>query len=281
MPDRELPLLPSMRFEGRLVAGAVLEDLDPVLVDRLRSPFSTHDRTQVLLSFGMAADAGDGRLQPTAAGVLFAGKHPERWVPHARIDAAVYQGDGEGLQQDHEVRPTARVVERAVFTGCLDRQILAACDFVRRNMRIEGNRGFGCTEVPQYDMAAVFEGVVNAVAHRDYTAELSVRIAMFDHRLEICSPGEPFLTSDFETYELHNGSRNVQICKLLSRCPVAGAPNTGVVRTTFMRCRGEGLELLRRRTERLAGKKAIHTRLGGSQVLLTIPAARAEAWATG
>ena len=38
--------------------------------------------------------------------------------------------------------------------------------------------------------AAVAEAIVNAVAHRDYASNASVRVMLFSDRLEIWNPGE-------------------------------------------------------------------------------------------
>lgn len=73
----------------------------------------------------------------------------------------------------------------------LDEQILGACDFVRRNMRISAVKlADGVREDrPQFDMLTVFEAVVNAVAHRDYSMLGSkVSIRLFDDWLEFIPP---------------------------------------------------------------------------------------------
>ena len=45
-------------------------------------------------------------------------------------------------------------------------------------------------DLPQYSLEAVFEALVNAVAHRDYGIKGSrIRLSMFSDRLEINSPG--------------------------------------------------------------------------------------------
>ncbi|MDO6750228.1 hypothetical protein, partial [Gilvimarinus sp. 1_MG-2023] len=53
--------------------------------------------------------------------------------------------------------------------GPLDQQINAAFDFVRRNMRTAAAKSIGRVDIPQYDLGAVFEAIVNAAAHRDYS----------------------------------------------------------------------------------------------------------------
>ena len=149
MTDHEMPLIPSTQFESRLVAGATLEDLDPDLVDRFRPRTLRGDRASLLRNLGMAAEDESRGLQPTGAGVLLACRSPERWLPQVRIEAVLYRGSGELAADPREQAPLAAIL-RGVATGPLDAQILAACEFVRRNMRREGARGFGCLDVPQY-----------------------------------------------------------------------------------------------------------------------------------
>lgn len=74
--------------------------------------------------------------------------------------------------------------------GTLYEQIEHALKFVLRNlhtgMKIEGAIGKDVYELPPQ---ALREAIVNAVAHRNYMLDESVKIAVFDDRVEISSPG--------------------------------------------------------------------------------------------
>ena len=59
-------------------------------------------------------------------------------------------------------------LDAADISGPVDRQIFGACLFVARNQKVRARKTMGRIDLPQYDMAAVFEAVVNAVAHRDW-----------------------------------------------------------------------------------------------------------------
>ena len=83
--------------------------------------------------------------------------------------------------------------------------------FVVRNRRVAASKRPGRVDVPQYSERAVFEAVVNAVVHRDYSIRGSrIRLFMFDDRLELYSPGglcnsmttEDLRTSQFTRNEL-------------------------------------------------------------------------------
>ena len=76
----------------------------------------------------------------------------------------------------------------------------------------------GRADHPQYSMRAVFEAVVNAVAHRDYSISSSkIRIHMFAGRIEIFSPGALPDSLSVETLPFRQFSRNGLISSLLAR----------------------------------------------------------------
>ena len=59
-----------------------------------------------------------------------------------------------------------------------------------RNMQVAARKVPARVEMPQYSDRALFEAVVNAVAHRDYSMHGSrIRLSIFEDRLEIQSPG--------------------------------------------------------------------------------------------
>lgn len=63
--------------------------------------------------------------------------------------------------------------------------------FVKRNMKTMWKKTANSRiEMPEYCERSVFEALVNALIHRDYTILGSeVHIDMYDDRLTICSPG--------------------------------------------------------------------------------------------
>lgn len=86
--------------------------------------------------------------------------------------------------------------------------------------------------IEAYPARALFEGIINAVAHRDYTLEGSaIQVDLFQDRLEISSPGSFYKKGDLEkTYDLTSiisQRRNRVICAVLVRCAVMEAAGTG------------------------------------------------------
>jgi ATP-dependent DNA helicase RecG len=88
------------------------------------------------------------------------------------------------------LRNLAYQIDAKDIVGSLDWQIAEACSFVARNMQVHAIKEPERQDIPQYAMQAVFEAVVNAVAHRDYSIQGSkIRLHIFADRLEIFSPG--------------------------------------------------------------------------------------------
>lgn len=129
---------------------------------------------------------------------------------------------------------------------------------------------------PQYDMTAVFEALVNAVAHRDYSRHgPPVRLRLFPDRLEVQSPGAPPDGISLAALAYRQASRNIAISGLLARCPAPeGVPGLETPRKTLMKLRGEGVSFILRRSEELSGRRPVYELLYDRELRLTIFAAR-------
>lgn len=263
-----------IRFDEQPVPGALLDDLRPDLWQRFATP-RTHDSREVLLDkLAMARLDTDGVQRPTIAGVLMASPDPRRWLPSAYIQAVAYRGT--------DVLPPANAsklyyqLDAADIIGTLDQQVMAACHFVKKNMRVAATKHQGRYDLPQFDLAAVFEAVVNAVAHRDYAIYGSkIRLRMFADRLELYSPGAIPNTMTVDSLPYRQASRNEAITSLLARCPVPAQDQEMVGRSAMMDRRGEGVQIILESTERLAGVRPSYRLLDESELLLVIPAAAA------
>lgn len=87
-------------------------------------------------------------------------------------------------------------------------------------------------EIDAYPKRALFEGIINAVAHRDYYLDgTQIQIDMFRDRLEISSPGSFYHGNPLpKTYDLSgiiSKRRNELICGVLVLCEVMEAAGTG------------------------------------------------------
>ncbi|MBI5271427.1 MAG: putative DNA binding domain-containing protein [Burkholderiales bacterium] len=258
-----------IRFDEQPVPGATLDDLADDLWQRFASPRLQDSREVLLDKLAMARPDADGTPRPTIAGVLLASSDPRRWLPNAFIQAVAYRGTQVLPQGD-----SAYQLDAQDITGPLDAQVLAACHFVRKNMQVYATKDEGRHDLPQFDMTAVFEAMVNAVAHRDYSIHgAKIRLRMFADRLEIYSPGAIPNTMTVESLPYRQAARNEAITSLLAKCPVPEADQAETGRSAMMDKRGEGVQLILGRTEQLSGKTPVFRLIDESELLLTIPAA--------
>ncbi|SHM95721.1 ATP-binding protein [Rhizobacter sp. OV335] len=259
-----------IRFDEQPVPGAGLDDLVPKFWQRFAGPRIADSRDVLLDKLAMARGDADGTLRPTVAGVLMASEDPRRWLPNAFIQAVAYRGTdvlppGDG---------TYHQIDAKDLTGPLDAQVLAACHFVRRNMRIAATKREGRRDLPQYDMNAVFEALVNAVAHRDYSIHgAKIRLRMFADRLELYSPGAIPNTMTVDSLPYRQAARNEAITSLLAKCVVPDDERDLTGRSAMMDKRGEGVQIILDNSERLSGKRPVYRLVDESELLLTIPAA--------
>ena len=258
-----------IRFDEQPVPGATLDDLVDDLWQRFASP-RVQDLREVLLDkLAMARPDADGALRPTIAGVLMASANPRRWLPNAFIQAVAYRGTEVLPQGD-----TAYQLDAQDITGPLDAQVLAACHFVRKNMQVYATKDEGRRDLPEYDMTAVFEALVNAVAHRDYSIHgAKIRLRMFADRIELYSPGAIPNTMTVESLPYRQAARNEAITSLLAKCQVPESDKAITGRSAMMDKRGEGVQIILEQSERLSGKRPLYRLVDDSELLLVIPAA--------
>ena len=252
-----------IRFDESVVPRTTPGDLGYTLTRRfLREDLVGEGVTEASArKLHVVADDDGGAPRLTLAGVLLCTPEPQRWLPHAYIQAVAYAGERTDVDYQTDARDIG---------GPLDEQVAEALHFVRRNMLVRATKSTARVEQPQFSERAVFEALVNAVAHRDYSmAGARVRLHMFGDRLELHVPGSLANTIELDSMHLRQSSRNELIVSLLARCP---AP-TGLGRPNLMDVRGDGLPIIRQETLSLSGRYPEYAIIGDSELRLVIPAA--------
>jgi len=252
-----------IRFEEQSVPNTTPEDLAESLWKRYTTR-SSEPSEIVLLKRNLLSRDDGGELRCSVAGVLFCCDAPEQLLPGAYIEAVRYRG----VRQDSNYQLDAQKL-----CGPLDTQINLAMSFVKRNQTVSATKAPHRIEKPQFSERAVFEAVVNAVAHRDYAiAGSKIRLFMFDDRLELYTPGALPNTVTIESMPLRQATRNELITSLLAETPVPD--NLGQIqRGSYMEKRGDGVPIIMHETEVLSGRKPVYQLIDDSELLLTIQSA--------
>lgn len=244
-----------IRFDETPVPGTSPDDLQYSLARKFLPDEPDVDSLRKLRILG---DDADGHVRLTVAGVLLCTQAPERYLPHAYIQAVSYAGERTSADYQTDSRD---------FHGPLDEQVTAALHFVTRNMLVRAVKLSARTERPQFSERAVFEALVNAVAHRDYSMLGSrIRLHMFGDRLELLVPGGLTNTLTPDSLHLRQSNRNELVVSLLARCR---AP-TGLGRTRMMEVRGDGVPIIREQCERLSGRLPDYSLVDESELRLVM-----------
>lgn len=245
-------------FEEQAVPATTLEQADALLMRNFLRANEGDPALQMRRLHLIADEDGVSRL--SVAGVLLCTTKPTQWLPSAYIQAVAYSG----LVNDPNDQLDAKD-----FDGPLDRQIWDAFDFVRLNMKVPARKALGRIDYPQYSLRAVFEAVVNAVVHRDYSIWGGrIRLHLFADRLELYSPGALPNSMTVETMQMMSMPRNEVLSSLFSRYyPVR---DSGLGREYLMDRRGSGVDVILAESERLSGKRPIYENIADMELRLTI-----------
>ena len=157
----------------------------------------------------------------TNAGVMFRDGYDGQ---KTMVQCAVFSGFNKGSD---------KIVSVNRFSGNLTSSINFMDEFVRTRMNHSVlKQEESHIDIDAYPRRALFEGIINAVAHRDYYLDgTQIQIDMFRDRLEISSPGSFYQGGQLDvTYDLSSiisKRRNELIAGILVECDVMEAAGTG------------------------------------------------------
>jgi predicted HTH transcriptional regulator len=255
-----------IRFDEQSVTIAPRYCLDKTLWKKFKTPLSPTEDEEFLLKLKLLTQDEDGNICPSVSGILMASQQPHEIITNAFIQAVSYRG---------KERNAAYQLDARDLVGPLDVQVIEAYQFVEKNMNVYATKEPARHEIPQYSMQAVFEALVNAVAHRDYSVYGSkIRLHLFSDRLELFSPGTIPNTMTIDTLPLRQAARNELLTSLLARCPIPLATYSGG-RNFLMDRRGEGVPIIITESEKLSGRRPEYMLLNDAELHLTIFAAQA------
>ena len=214
-------------FETEILFESSIDDIDLDMVEIYKKKLGTDLSTeQVLKARGFLREK-QGQLYLTKAGMLLFGKNPTIYLPSARVRVLKFEGT------NFQVGSEMNIVKDRTFDSCLFKTIEQARDFINTQLRefTHLNQEGIFETIPEYPEFAWYEGLVNAVTHRDYsnTGE-HITIKLFDDRLEICSPGKLVGFVTIETMKSKRYSRNPQIARVLNELGIVRELNEGVKR---------------------------------------------------
>ena len=253
-------------FDEQTVPDTGFESLEERLWESLVSAAQAHNPRKALSNLCLIAEDESGAERVTNAGLLLCTRSPQQWLPQAVVTATRYRGTDRASGQ----------LDAQEISGPLHEQVRDAVKFIIRNMRVGARKMPARENLPQYSQYAVFEAIVNAVAHRDYSiTSQRIRISMFEDRLEIESPGSLPNRMTLESMESRQVARNGVIASVFGRIPVDDIPGSDR-RLYLMERRGDGVAVIRSETEQTSGFAPEYQIIDDACLRLAIPAAKID-----
>jgi len=158
---------------------------------------------EILASYNLEAEE-HASTYPTVGGILLFGKNPQKYFSEAMILCSHFDGVSG-----------RKAISSIDCTGILFQQFEMAYNFVTgrlgRSFTIRGPKREEQLEVPE---TALREVILNAIVHRNYHIQAPTKIAIYDNRVEIFSPG--VFPGPLDSHNLKLGLtyiRNRVICK--------------------------------------------------------------------
>jgi ATP-dependent DNA helicase RecG len=156
---------------------------------------------------------------PTIAGLLCFNEHPEQHIPGAYIICSRFNGI-EGRE----------IIQREEIFGNLDKQARESTELIKswltRDYKLQGLKLEGKTIIP---IVALREAIINALMHRKYSIPGAIKIALYDDRLEIFSPGA--FPAPIDIAHLGDGTtylRNSIVAKIFRKLKLVERMGTGI-----------------------------------------------------
>lgn len=208
--------------------------LEMLTKERLALCYGTSYSHKILESDGVITGFSMSPKQyvATVAGVLMFYDEPQQFIPEAMVVCTEFSGDsGRNIVQTRELMgPIPELIHKSM---------VLVNDWLQRYFELQDSKLMGKVPVP---MEALREAIANALLHRKYTIPSAVKIAIYENRLEIFSPGGfPGLV---DIKNLGDGTtylRNPHLAMLARRHKIIEKLGTGI-RLIFDACRQAGIK---------------------------------------
>ena len=251
-------------FNEQFVPSTHKETLRVPLYERFITEDASEDAIEDLLLKRSLLVREGRETRASVAGILMCHDTPDDYLYNSFIQAVYYSGKEKDANYQIDAKD---------FRGPLDQQIVDAFKFVQKHNQVSARKEIGRIDQPQYSMRAIFEAIVNAVVHRDYSKYGSkIRLFMFADRLELYSPGALANTVTIDKLRYSQATRNELLARLLSEITLDDDVGKQVKRRHFLEGRGEGVGIILNESEVLSGKTPIYE-LFNEELCLTIFAA--------
>ncbi len=206
-------MIEELRWQGRGLSfdvmpiyQAAVEDLDSKKIEKFLEKRTNEIQVsiteEILKAYKLIAEE-HAHTYPSVCGLLLFGKKVDYWLPEAMIICSHFSG----------ISGREAIATRDC-TGTLFEQFSNAYEFIlsqiNKSFTIRQPKREEKCEIPE---VAIRELLLNAIIHRNYYLRAPIKVAIFQNRIEIFSPGgfpTPFASLKLGLTDV----RNMAICKI-------------------------------------------------------------------
>ncbi len=168
-----------------IVTGTTINDIDEeyfqkfILAKTKKTIDELGQSTSTILSnLGMLKD---GKI--SLGGLLLFGKNPQQFRPTFTVQCVSVIGNTISTNEFRD--------KEEPFTGNLKELYDKTLSFITRNLKkVQREESFNSQSELEIPIETIEELLVNALIHRDYFISSSIKVFIFDNRIEIISPGK-------------------------------------------------------------------------------------------
>lgn len=168
-----------------VVNGTTINDFD----ERLFSDFINRKYEKSIAELGLPMHTlltNMGMLKPnglTLGGLLLFGKNPQQYRPLFTIHCIAIKGN--------DLSTNFYRNKKEPFTGDIKEVYEKTLSFIVQNLKeVQEEPGFNSLGKLEIPIEAIVELLVNALVHRDYFINSTIKVFVYDNRIEILSPGK-------------------------------------------------------------------------------------------
>jgi len=168
-----------------LVNGTTVNDIDEdffqeFIVSKTNKTIEElgQSTSAVLTNLGMIKEA-----KLSLGGLILFGKNPQQFRPTFTVQCVSFVGNDISSKEYRD--------KEEPFTGNLKELYEKTLSFITRNLKKKQiKEGFNSQSELEIPIQTIEELLVNALIHRDYFILSSIKVFIFDNRIEIISPGK-------------------------------------------------------------------------------------------
>ncbi|MBK8664145.1 MAG: putative DNA binding domain-containing protein [Ignavibacteriales bacterium] len=198
--SRLLQSVGNLYAEERIIPHSKISDIDRLIFTeffekKYKEEFKETELNRIIPNLRLGED---GKLN--VAGALLFGKQSELLLPQFFITAIWFWGN--------DITETSYRSSENIY-GTIGSLYRKGFDFIFSKLnKLQGNQSFNSLGIPEIPEIAISEILINALIHRDYFINDSIKIFVFENRVEIISPGR--LPNNLTVDQIKRGIRRTR-----------------------------------------------------------------------